>query len=198
MGNQNNRPVLRDEHTKEFVASSGLTEKEIQEKYANFIKDHPEGNISREKFKEMLTAAVGKKDNKEYIECIAKLEPHVFRVYDTDNDGVISFIEFMVVYHVLAVGNYDEVLGKLFRLFDVDDNGSITRDEMTRLVKDLHFLLELSNEVDQVTADQAFTEMDENKDGSVTKEEFVKAVMGHKVASRILTLNIIEIFVNTK
>jgi Ca2+-binding EF-hand superfamily protein len=195
MGNKNGQPILRDEDIKEFVISSGLTEQEVKKKFEIFIKDHPEGKISRAKFKVLLTAAIGKKTSK-VIECTEKLEPHVFRVYDTDNDGEISFIEFMVVYHILAVGKEDEVLGKLFRLFDIDNNGSITKEEMTRLVNDLHYFLELSNKQDQVSAEQAFKEMDVNQDGSVSKEEFVKAVMEHKVASKVLTLNIIELFVN--
>ena len=38
-----------------------------------------------------------------------------------------------------------------------------------RLVNDLHYFLELSNKQDQVSAEQAFKEMDVNQDGSVSK-----------------------------
>ena len=30
------------------------------------------------------------------------MEKHIFRIYDTNNDGHIDFIEFMVVFHVLS------------------------------------------------------------------------------------------------
>ena len=33
---------------------------------------------------------------------IDKVEKHVFRVYDTNNDGFIDFIEFMVLFHILS------------------------------------------------------------------------------------------------
>ena len=33
---------------------------------------------------------------------IDKVEKHVFRVYDTNGDGFIDFIEFMVLFHILS------------------------------------------------------------------------------------------------
>ena len=33
---------------------------------------------------------------------IDKVEKHVFRVYDTNDDGYIDFIEFMVLFHILS------------------------------------------------------------------------------------------------
>ena len=41
----------------------------------------------------------------------------------------------------------------------------------------------------------AFQEMDENKDGQITEEEFIDACMTQKKFSTILTLKIIDVFV---
>lgn len=94
----------------------------------------------------------------------SKLEKHVFRVYDTNNDGVIDFVEFMVVFHILSGGVYklfrritdhldcrldlpsaegspEDVLEKLFRVFDVNSDGNISAKEMERLVADLYGLV---------------------------------------------------------
>ncbi len=43
----------------------------------------------------MISEALPKKD-------VSKMEKHVFRVYDTNGDGVIDFVEFMVVFHILS------------------------------------------------------------------------------------------------
>lgn len=56
-----------------------------------------------------------------------KLEPLIFRIYDTNGDGVVDFVEWMVVLHCLQEGTPEEVLGSLFRVFDLDNDGSISR-----------------------------------------------------------------------
>merc|ERR1719213_51457 len=112
-----------------------------------------------------------------------KLEPHVFRIYDTNGDGVIDFVEFMVVYYCLLEGSPEEVLKKLFRVFDVNSDGSITIKEMQRLVKDLYGLLKHSdpNQASkELIAKSAFSEMDQDNDGLLSADEFVRAVLGQE------------------
>ena len=120
---------------------------------------------------------------------IDKVEKHVFRVYDTNGDGFIDFVEFMVLFHILSEGSPNEVLSKIFRVFDVNSDGSITQKEMQRLVTDLFGLIQIQhNDQSQAInylsfsdvtfniqvskehiADKAFAEMDVNKDGQVSK-----------------------------
>ena len=61
-------------------------------------------------FREMMSSALPKKD-------ASKMEKHVFRIYDTNNDGYVDFVEFMVVYTIMAGGTEKEVLSKLFRWY---------------------------------------------------------------------------------
>ena len=93
---------------------------------------------------------------------IDKVEKHVFRVYDTNNDGFIDFIEFMVLFHILSGellnswvnvfenyftsdGTPQDVLAKIFRVFDVNSDGTITQKEMQRLVTDLYGLIQIQH-----------------------------------------------------
>jgi len=194
MGIKNGKPVLRESDCQELASSSGLSIDQVTENFNSFVRDNPKGVVTRPKFKNMLCNSLGKskKDCKQIAE---QLEPHVFRIYDSNKDGTIDFVEFMVVYHVLADGTPEQVLEKLFRLFDVNEDGTISRPEMLRLVKDLQGLLILSSKEDELmTANQAFTEMDYNNDGAVSMEEFVKAVMEEQKVSKMLTLNILELF----
>ena len=91
------------------------------------------------------------------------MEKHVFRVYDTNGDGFIDFIEFMVLFHILSGKTLDswlwwcitlfslsdgtpqDVLGKIFRVFDVNSDGTITKKEMQRLVADLFGLIQIQH-----------------------------------------------------
>ncbi|XP_023333817.1 neuronal calcium sensor 2 [Eurytemora carolleeae] len=193
MGIKNGKPVLRNDDILAFSHTSGLSEEQIKVKFDAFTADHPKGKIDRKSFRKMLTEAF--LHSKNPMEDVEKMEKHIFRIYDTNNDGHIDFIEFMVVFHVLSEGTPEDVLRKLFRLFDVNCDGNISKKEMLRLVKDLHGLSTVSESRESI-ADSAFAEMDNDGDGVVTCDEFVNAVLQEKKVSKMLTMNVIDIFVS--
>jgi len=193
MGNKNGVPVLREEDIRTFCESSGLSEDQVRQKFEVFMKDHPTGKIGRKSFRKILQEALSYSKNP--VKDVAKMEKHVFRIYDTNNDGYIDFIEFMVVFHVLSEGKPDDVLRKLFRLFDVNSDGNISKKEMMRLVKDLQGLSTTQGSRENLAA-TAFKEMDRDGDGIVTCEEFVEAVLNEEKVSKMLTMNVIDIFID--
>merc|ERR1712113_60122 len=111
--------------------------------------------MNKKEFTKMMSQALPKKD-------ASKMEKHVFRVYDSNNDGYIDFVEFMVIFYVMSDGSPEEVLGKIFRVFDVNSDGSITNKEMQRLVKDMYGLLKTEDPdvaAKDMIAKSAFAEM---------------------------------------
>lgn len=70
-----------------------------------------------------------------------KMEKHVLRVYDENNDGVVDFTEFMVMYYIMSAGTPEEVLVKIFRIFDVNSDGVISNMEMLKLITDMYGML---------------------------------------------------------
>ena len=123
----------------------------------------------------------------------------MFRMYDSDDDGFIDFTEFMLVFHIMSDGAPEEVLTKIFRVFDVNGDGVISIKEMDKLIKDMYGLLKTEDPniaAKKLLAKTAFAEMDTNEDGKVSQEEFVKACMGQEEISKMITLKIIEIFVD--
>ena len=70
-----------------------------------------------------------------------KMESHVLRVYDENNDGVVDFTEFMVMYYIMTDGTPEEVLIKIFRIFDVNSDGVISNAELVKLITDLYGML---------------------------------------------------------
>lgn len=192
MGSRNGKPVLTEEDKRMLSQTSGLTEPQVEEKFESFLQDHPDGKMKRKDFRSMMSQALPKKD-------AAKLEPHVFRIYDTNGDGVIDFVEFMVVYYVLQLGTPEQVLTKLFRVFDVNSDGSISKKEMKRLVKDIYGLLKHKcpeQASEEFIANTAFDEMDQNKDGLVCCDEFCRAILDQEQFSKLLTVNIMSIFID--
>jgi len=128
-----------------------------------------------------------------------KMEKHVFRIYDSNNDGVIDFVEFMVVFYIMSDGTPQEVLAKIFRVFDVNSDGTINKKELSRLIKDMYGLINADNPEQaskEFISASAFAEMDKDEDGKITTEEFVSACLGQEQFSKMLALKIIDIFVD--
>jgi Ca2+-binding EF-hand superfamily protein len=191
MGSNNGKPVMREEDIAALSKSSGLDAAEVRETFESFIAEHPNGKLKPKDFLEMMAKAVPKKD-------AAKMEKHVFRMYVSDKDGFIDFTEFMLVFHIMSDGTVEEVLTKIFRVFDVNGDGVISSKEMNKLIKDMYGLLKTEDPniaAKDMIAKTAFAEMDKNKDGKVTKEEFVAACLGQQEISKMLALKIVDIFV---
>merc|ERR1712142_481264 len=194
MGGSSNgkgRPVLREEDITALSKSSGLDAAEVMETFEAFLAEHPNGKMTQKDFRLMITKAVPKKD-------AAKMEKHVFRMYDSDNDGFIDFTEFMLVFYIMSDGTVEEVLAKIFKVFDVNGDGVISTKEMNKLIKDMYGLLKTEDPniaAQNMIAKTAFAEMDKNKDGKVTREEFVSACLEQHEFSKMLALKIVDIFV---
>merc|ERR1712228_343780 len=165
---------------------------EVKEAFDSFIAEHPNGRMKRKEFTTMMSQALPKKE-------ASKMEKHVFRAYDTNNDGYIDFVEFMVIFYIMADGSPEEVLGKIFRVFDVNSDGSITNKEMKRLVKDMYGLLKTEDPdvaAKDMISKSAFAEMDKNEDGKVSLDEFKTACLGREEFSKMLAIKVIDIFVD--
>merc|ERR1712002_996701 len=191
MGSKNGKPVLTEQQAEQLAQSSGLDVVQVREQFDAFVLEHPNGKMKKKDFREMMAKALPKKD-------AGKMEKHVFRIYDTNNDGYIDFVEFMVVFYIMSEGSPQEVLEKIFRVFDANSDGTITKKELTRLIKDMYGLLNADNPEQaskDLIAKSAFAEMDKDEDGKITTEEFVSACLGQEQFSKMLALKIIDIFV---
>jgi Ca2+-binding EF-hand superfamily protein len=112
-----------------------------------FLEEHPDGRLGKREFRQMVSQALPGRD-------VGKMEKHVFRCYDQDDNGHIDGVEFMVgqqrkpciivaqlVYHIMAEGSPEEVLVRIFRVFDISQDGSISEKELKRIVKDMFALI---------------------------------------------------------
>jgi len=190
MGSKNGKPVLTEQQAEQLAQSSGLDVVQVREQFDAFVLEHPNGKMKKKDFREMMAKALPKKD-------AGKMEKHVFRIYDTNNDGYIDFPEFMIVFYIMSDGTPEEVLGKIFRVFDVNSDNSITKKELTRLIKDMYGLLNNDNPEqasEKFIATSAFAEMDKDADGKITKEEFISACLGQEQFSKMLALKVVEMF----
>ena len=102
MGSKNGKPILREEDIEALSKSSGMEAEDVKKTFDNWVSEHPNGKMKPADFKEMMAAAMPKKD-------AGKMQKHVFRIYDANNDGYIDFVEFMVIFHIMSEGTSEEV-----------------------------------------------------------------------------------------
>merc|ERR1712172_228218 len=99
---------------------------------------------------------------------------------------------------IMSDGSPEEVLAKIFRVFDVNSDGTISEKELKRLIKDMFMMIKEENPEEaskEFITSSTFAEMDEDQNGKVTHEEFTTAILAREEFSKMLTLKIIDIFV---
>ena len=187
----NRRKCLLSDKDLEYIAQNTLISRsQIDDQFENFLEKHQDGKITKQSFRDIMQACFPKSD-------IAKMESHIFRMYDQNGDGHIDFREFMIVLYVMSDGTAEENLKQIFRIFDINNDGSISQEELRGLVNDL-FKIFPQKQGDPNCASQknlanlAFKEMDINGDCSVSQEEFVKACLSQESISKMLALKVFK------
>ena len=194
MGCTQVKPILT-EYDKSYIAEmTSATAEQVTERYNEFLKMHPTGQITQDEFKSMIKTCYPEADT-------VALERHIFRMYDMNMDGSIDFKEFMILLYVMSAGTPEQNLEQIFRVFDINGDGTISRKEMRKIVIDLFQMFgsrdyaDLKEASDDAIASMAFEEMDADSDGNVTREEFVTACMNHETISTMLARKITNIFI---
>merc|ERR1712106_6578 len=96
----------------------------------------------------------------------------------------------------MSSGTPDEKLKQIFRIFDSDGNGTISEDEMKSVVNHLYHLIPEKDKSD-VNSIEEFSksmmeEMDKNKDGEISEEEFMLAFTSKKHLTTILVNKLMQ------
>ena len=138
-----------------YIASR-LTQNEIEELNKTFqhIDDNNDGKLTLEEIK--IAISKKKKFNIEHIEGI-------FKSIDTDGSGSIEYTEFISACLDKSLYLKKEKLKEAFSLFDVDNNGKISKEEIAKVLG----MNKRSKEIASI-----FEKYDINKDGEIDFNEF--------------------------
>lgn len=127
MGN-NKSSALSKELLAELKSNTKYSEAELCSWYQTFLKECPSGKISKEQFKGIYASFFPDSDSTAYAQ-------HVFRSFDTNADGTLDFKEYIVALHLTSGGKTLQKLEWAFALYDVDGNGTISKNEILEIVK---------------------------------------------------------------
>ena len=186
---KHNFKYLSSENLEFLKSYTSYDEATIKEMHKSFIIDCPTGQLTPDKFIDLYKMFIWRGNAEQYCE-------HVFRTFDTDQNGVIDFEEFLLAMYVTSSGTAEEKLTWAFKMYDVDGNGTIDPDEMLKVVRAIYGMrCEEATEPTSVADERArkiFRRMDVNRDGQLTKEEFLRGCLEDDELSKLLVPNFVE------
>jgi Ca2+-binding EF-hand superfamily protein len=185
MGNKSSKKGLPQEDVDFLVNNTKFTKAEIKDWHRGFMRDCPDGMLSKSKFLEVYSTFFPAGNPDSFCE-------HVFRSFDKDNSGRIDFKEFLLAINITSGGNPQQKLNWAFDMYDIDANGTIERNEMVDIIKAIYNMLgtamagqDMDSPKDRT--EKIFNKMDVNNDGVLTKSEFVEGCMKDQFLYQMLT-----------
>ena len=167
----------REKHTKS-------KEKTSKKQCKWFTKVSKNGRLSKELFYEMYQKLCPNDKNAKGF-C-----NHVFRAVDADNNGYISFREFLLALDITIVGTPEDKLKWAFRLYDINGDGVVNRCEMIIIIESMFKMFDPYSRGKNYANNRAkkiFTQLDINNDLKLTEDEFVLGCLQDEELTRLLT-----------
>ena len=195
MGNTDGKLKTKDLET--LRIDTEFTDDELKEWYQwyrGILLDMPNGRMDVEEFKKIYNRMFPSGVDDRYAE-------HVFRSFDKNKDGQIDFREFVMSISITSRGTLEQKLQWAFKVYDIDEDGYITRKEMLEIVKAIfkmsrHNSLSstLSVSEDAVSPEQRVDEiikqLDANMDGKLSEQEFIEGSRNNPdIVSKLIQVN---------
>jgi Ca2+-binding EF-hand superfamily protein len=163
-----------------------FNKRELQLMYRGFKQEAPSGVVHEDTFKLIYAQFFPKgADSNQYAH-------YVFNTFDPDHTGAITFTDFVIGLSVLARGSIQDKLRWTFSLYDINNDGVITKDELTRIIASIYDLMGKSVEpmIEECTSrehvERVFQKLDLNNDGIITIDEFLDSCLKDETITRSL------------
>lgn len=187
MGNKAPKEVksLDNKDLNYLMKLTGYTRDEIFSWHDSFMKDCPNGKLSRRQFYKVY------KQLYPYGKPL-KYSNRIFDTFDHDQDNYINFFEFIVSLNITMHGNLEEKLKCAFKIYDLDGDGMIDKREMKSTLFSIYELI--GEDVKQLRrtrttekkVDYIFQKLDLNRDNYITLNEFIDGCLKDEYLRELL------------
>ncbi|TRY61630.1 hypothetical protein TCAL_01815, partial [Tigriopus californicus] len=132
-----------DEHIATLSVKSTMPEKEIRERYKQFVVDVPGQRLTKERFIELSGEALG-----EEAQSIADA---IFKVFDENKSGDLDFVEYMMAVNSTQLETPEDKLQWIFKMYDKDCSGNIETEELVHMFQTLFDMSDVKIDATQMT-----------------------------------------------
>ncbi|KAM5132505.1 visinin-like [Mantella aurantiaca] len=179
--------ALSKEILDDLKMNTRYSEDELCKWYESFKKQCPDGKITRPDFEKIYANFFPNSDPKTYAQ-------HVFRSFDTNDDGTLDFREYIIALHLTSSGKTSLKLEWAFSLFDVDRNGEVSKVEVLEIITAIFRMIpssELSNlpedeNTPQKRADKLWAYFKKKDHDKIAEGEFIQGVMMNDEIMRLI------------
>lgn len=178
---------LSDEEIERLTKNTTYSRQQIQDWHSGFLRDCPNGKLDKKKFLEVY--------KKFYPEGKAeKFCSQVFKTFDSDDNGYIDFVEFLIAVNITSHGDVREKLRLAFDMYDMNKNGKIDKKEMTKVITAIYDLLGEENRKGDNSPEnrvkKIMEKLDLNDDKNISRDEFVDGCLKDDVLRQLLAPNV--------
>lgn len=152
-----------------LTCRTGFSKDEIRKLYRAFKQLCPRGCATSGDLKPAYAKLFPLGDSARYTQI-------VFNNFDRNGDGIVSFNDLLGALTLIINGNVDQKLSWIFEFYDLNGDGCITRSEMLAIVSAIYEMMQNSQIIQSVVnkqVDRFFEKMDTDRDGMVSREEFM-------------------------
>uniref|UniRef100_A0A1I8GLH3 G_PROTEIN_RECEP_F1_2 domain-containing protein n=1 Tax=Macrostomum lignano TaxID=282301 RepID=A0A1I8GLH3_9PLAT len=154
-----------------LARATHFNNKELRALYRGFKTECPEGTLHEEVFRSIFAQFFPQGDATAYSRFI-------FSAFDRSRTGALTFADFARGLSTICRGSQNEKLRWIFNMYDINQDGEITKRELNEVLNGIYDLLGrmVRPPVDELTvlehADAAFERMDADGDGVISFEDF--------------------------
>ncbi|XP_071657260.1 recoverin isoform X3 [Patagioenas fasciata] len=171
--------ALSKEVLEELKTSTKFSEDELCRWYESFQRQCPDGRISRAEFEKIYGTFFPNSDPQGYAR-------HVFRSFDTNDDGTLDFREYIIALHLTSSGKTHLKLEWAFSLFDVDRNGEVSKAEVLEIITEEQKLLPEDENSAEKRADKLWKHFGKGDNDKIAEGEFIAGVMKNDAIMRLI------------
>lgn len=164
---------------KNITDKTHFKENEIKTFHEAFLKDFPKGRLNRKEFFKIYKQCDSNEaDHNSFCN-------HIFRAFDQDNDGFISFSEFFIGVSMPTAPNTKRDLKNklrwLFKIYDINGDGLVEKYEFQDVIESFYQLLSGNTTNLKVQAvihsNEIFEKFDIDKKMFITIDQFTESCL---------------------